>query len=189
MCLSLCLSVCRTSQDSCTQTNTHTHTHTFNSLFVALLPSVLWRCWLDGMKSIRPVKTEWWGAGVVICLERDANLHMAQLMPLPLAVSCFSKIQIGFTLLLPAHPGSPGQRAIKHVCVCACVRVCVCARGFYLSGTGLPSPGVVVVVVIVIVVVCSTGGNYWRSQTSVVSDEQIASRPRRKTPRCRRRYP
>jgi len=41
-------------------------------------------------------KTEWWGAGVVISLERGADLHMAQLMPLPLTVSCFSKIQIGF---------------------------------------------------------------------------------------------
>ena len=40
---------------------------------------------------------------------------MAQLMPLPLAVSCFSKIQIGFTFLVPAHPGSPGQRAVKRV--------------------------------------------------------------------------
>jgi len=40
-------------------------------------------------------KTEWWGAGVVICLERGADLHMAQLMPLLLTVSCFSKIQIG----------------------------------------------------------------------------------------------
>ena len=40
-------------------------------------------------------KTEWWGVGVVICLERGANLHMAQLMPLLLTVSCFSKIQIG----------------------------------------------------------------------------------------------
>jgi len=39
------------------------------------------------------------GAGVVICLERDADLHMAQLMPMPLTVSCFSKIQIGFTFL------------------------------------------------------------------------------------------
>ena len=54
-------------------------------------------------------KTEWWGAGVVICRERGAHLHMAQLMPLPLTVSCFSKIQIGFTFLVPAHPGSPGQ--------------------------------------------------------------------------------
>jgi len=54
---------------------------------------------------------------MVICLERDADLHMAQLMPMPLTVSCFSKIQIGFTFLVPAHPGSPGQRAIKRVCV------------------------------------------------------------------------
>ena len=57
------------------------------------------------------------GAGVVICLEQGADLHMAQLMPLPLTVSCLSKIQIGFTFLVPAHPGSPGQRAIKRVCV------------------------------------------------------------------------
>jgi len=41
------------------------------------LPSVLWRCWLGGRKDIRPVKTEWWGAGVVICLERGADLHMS----------------------------------------------------------------------------------------------------------------
>jgi len=39
-------------------------------------------------------------------------------VPLPLTVSCFSKIQIGFTFLVPAHPGSPGHRAIKRVCVC-----------------------------------------------------------------------
>jgi len=52
-------------------------------------------------------KTEWWGAGMVICLERGADLHMAQLMPLPLTVSCFSKIQIGFTFLVLAHLGSP----------------------------------------------------------------------------------
>jgi len=67
----------------------------------------------------RPVKkTERWGAGIVICLERDADLHMAQLMPLPLTVSCFGKIQIGFTFLVPAHPGSPEQRVVKWVCVC-----------------------------------------------------------------------
>jgi len=70
---------------------------------------------------------------MVICLECDADLHMAQLITLPLAVSCFSKIQIGFSFLVPAHPGSPGQRAVKRVCVCAracvhaCVRACVCA--------------------------------------------------------------
>ena len=54
---------------------------------------------------------------MVICLERGADLHTAQLMPLPLTISCFSKIQIGFTFLVPAHPGSPGQRAVKRVCV------------------------------------------------------------------------
>ena len=59
---------------------------------------------------------------MVICLERGADLHTAQLMPLPLplTVSCFSKIQIGFTFLVPAHPGSPRQRAVKRVCVCMC---------------------------------------------------------------------
>jgi len=67
---------------------------------------------------------------MVICLERGADLHVAQLMLLPLAVSCFSKIQIGFTFLVPADPDSPGQRVVKRVCVCvrACVRVCVCVR-------------------------------------------------------------
>jgi len=62
---------------------------------------------------------------MVICLERDADLHMAQLMPLPLTVSCFNKIHIGFTFLVPAHPGSPGKMAVKRVCVRACVCVCV----------------------------------------------------------------
>ena len=77
---------------------------------------------------------------MVICLERGADLHMAQLMPLPRAISCFSKIQIGFTFLVPAHLGSPGQRAVKRVCVCACVRavhvitwVRACVRACVLS--------------------------------------------------------
>jgi len=72
---------------------------------------------LGGREGIWPVTTEWWGAGVVVCLERGADLHIAQLMPLPLTVSCFSKIQIGFTFLVPDHLGSPGQRAVKRVCV------------------------------------------------------------------------
>ena len=90
------------------------------------LPSVLFAfsalTLLVGRQEGHPAckKTEQWGAGMVICLERGSDLRMAQLMPLPLTVSCFSKIQIGFTFLVPAHPGSPGQRAIK------CVRVCVC---------------------------------------------------------------
>ena len=54
---------------------------------------------------------------MVICLELGVDLHMAQLMPLPLTVSCLSKIQIGFVFLLPAHPGSPGKRAVKRVSV------------------------------------------------------------------------
>jgi len=58
---------------------------------------------------------------VVIRLKRGADLHMAQLMPLPPTVSCSSIIQIGFTFLVPAHPGSPGKRAVKRVCVCVCV--------------------------------------------------------------------
>ena len=54
---------------------------------------------------------------MVILSGASADLHMAQLMPLPLIVSCFSKIQIGFTFLVPAHPGSAEQRAVKRVCV------------------------------------------------------------------------
>jgi len=56
-----------------------------------------------------------------LSLQRGADLHMAQLMPLPLTVSCFSKIQIGFTFLVPAHLGSPRKRAVKRVCVCVTV--------------------------------------------------------------------
>jgi len=70
-------------------------------------------------------KTERWDAGMVICLEQGADLHMAQLMPLPLTVSCFSKFQIGFTFLVPAHLGSPGKMAVKRVCMCVCVCVSV----------------------------------------------------------------
>ena len=55
-----------------------------------------------------------WAAG-------RASGHTAQLMPLPLTVSCSSKIQIGFTFLVPAHLGRPGQRAVKQVCVSNCI--------------------------------------------------------------------
>jgi len=57
---------------------------------------------------------------MVICLERGADLHIAQLVPLPLTVCCFSQIQIGFTVLVLADPGSPGKRAVKCVCVYIC---------------------------------------------------------------------
>ena len=84
---------------------------------------------------------------MVICLERVVDLHMAQLMPLPLTVSCFSKIQIGFTFLVPAHPGSPGKRAIKWVCVCLCVMLenrhkgaCLLCQESGVNGEGM-KPG------------------------------------------------
>ena len=93
-------------------------------LWSMILPLVLWRCWLGGRKGIRPVKTKQWGTGVVICLEWCADLHMAQLIPLTLTVSCFSKIQIGFTFLVPAHSGSPGKRPLNGG-VCALVYDCL----------------------------------------------------------------
>ena len=95
-----------------------------NTMYILILPTFnhsFSAFTLGGRKGIRPVKTEWWGAGVVVCLEQGADLHMAQLMPLPLTVSCFSKIQIGFTFLVLAHLHSPGKRA-----GCVCVRACVC---------------------------------------------------------------
>jgi len=72
---------------------------------------------LVGWQEGRPAwkKTEFWGAGMVICLDRGADLHMAQLMPPPLTVSFFSKIQIDFTFLVPAHLGSPGKMAVKRI--------------------------------------------------------------------------
>jgi len=52
---------------------------------------------------------------MVICPGRGADLHMAQLMPLLLTISCFSKIQVGFTFLVQAHLGSPGQKVVKRM--------------------------------------------------------------------------
>ena len=70
---------------------------------------------------------------MVICLERGAVLHVVQLMPLPLTVSCFSKIQIGFIFLVLAHPGSPGQqRAVKRVCVCVICSIILSTHSFPL---------------------------------------------------------
>ena len=66
-------------------------------------------------------KLAWWGAGVVICLERDAHLHMAQLMPLPLTVSCFSKIQIGLPFWYRLTRIVP-EKGPLNGCVCVCQR-------------------------------------------------------------------
>ena len=98
---------------------------------------LLWRCWLGGRKGIQPVETQWLGAGVVICLEWGADLHMVQLMPLPLTVSCFSKIQTGFTFLVPAHAGSPGPTAFKRVCMCVFVCCAVLIDGSQATMSGL----------------------------------------------------
>jgi len=77
---SLNITTISTRPTTMTTSNTSTYAHQFHGRF----PSVLWRCCLGGRKGIRPVKTEWWDNGVVICLERGANdLHMVQLMPLP----------------------------------------------------------------------------------------------------------
>ena len=92
---------------------------------------VLWDCHylcafsalmlLAGRQERHPAckKTEWWGAGVVICLERGADLHMAQLMPLALTVSCFSKIQIGlpfwYRLTRVVLDKGPLNRSLKEV--------------------------------------------------------------------------
>jgi len=70
---------------------------------------------------------------MAICLELGADLHIAQLMPLPLTVSCFSKIRIGFTFLVPAHVGSPRTRAVKRVCVCVCVCIFVLSSFILLT--------------------------------------------------------
>ena len=63
--------------------------------------------WQEGHPACK--KTEWWGAGMVICLERCADLYMAQLMPLPLTVSCFSKI--GSPWVVP-------EKGLLNGCVC-----------------------------------------------------------------------
>ena len=67
---------------------------------------------------------------MVICLLRGADLHIAQLLSLPLTVSCFSKIQIGFTFLVPAHLGSPGKGPLNG---CVCVYVCINAQQCQLT--------------------------------------------------------
>ena len=96
---------------------------------------------------------------MVICLERGADLHMAQLMPLPLTVSCFSKIQIGFTFLVLAHPGSPGQRAAKRVCVCVFLCEKTCEKNVVWLLGGWP---VVVCLYLVYMTSCVLSGGWCR---------------------------
>ena len=65
---------------------------------------------------------------MVVCLEQFADLHMAQLMPLPLTVICFSKIQIGFTCLVLAYLGSP-EKGPLNGCLFVC---CIYSFGYWL---------------------------------------------------------
>ena len=73
---------------------------------------------------------------MIICLERDANLHVAQLVILPLTVSCFSKMQIAFTFLVPAHLGSPGQRVVKRVLLLLLFYFLSCSLLFFCPDFG-----------------------------------------------------
>jgi len=84
------------------------------------MPSVLWHCLLGARKSIQPVKN--WVVGVLAWLSVWSEVQTC-IWPSWCHchfVSCFSKIKIGFTFLVAAHPGSPGQRAVKRLCVCMC---------------------------------------------------------------------
>jgi len=88
------------------------NTSSFSALYETCVFSAL--TLLVGRQEGHPAcKKQWWGTGVVICLERGAGLHMAQLMPPPLTVCCSSKIQIGFTFLITAYPGCPGKEVVK----------------------------------------------------------------------------
>ena len=96
------------------------------SFVKSLLPSVLWRCWLGGRKGIRPVKN--WVVGCWHGYLSGTRCRLSYGPADTTATHCLllcSKIQIGFTFLVPAHPGCPGQMAIKRVCVCVCVCACV----------------------------------------------------------------
>ena len=92
----------------------------YSYYYSVLLPSVLWHCWLGGRKGIWPVKNL--SSEVLAWLSVWSEVQTCICsMPLPLTVSWSSKIQIGFTFLVPAHLGSPRQRVVKRVCVCVCV--------------------------------------------------------------------
>ena len=111
-----------------------------HSYSVPWVLSVLWHCWLGGRKGIRPVKN--W---VVRCWHgylSGVRCRLAQLMPLPLTVSCFSKLQIGFTSLVPAHLGSPRKGPLNGcVCVCARAYVLLSALICWLLRDGSDMPG------------------------------------------------
>ena len=93
--------------------------------FRIYVPSVLWRCWLGGRKGIWPVKKlECWGVGMVICLERGADLHVpswCHCHSLSLA-SVKSRLVLPFWYRLTRVVLEKGP---LNGCVCVCVCVCV----------------------------------------------------------------
>ena len=94
-----------------------------------MLPSVLWRYWLGGRKGIWPVKNRVVGCWHGCLSGARCRLAYGPADATAPTVSCFTKIQIGFTFLVPAHLGSPGKRAVKQVCVCVSVH-CHCVLLF-----------------------------------------------------------
>ena len=102
--------------------------------FTSALPSVLWCCWLGGRKGIQPVKPEWWDAGMVMCLGQGSDLHMTQLMPLPLTISCSSKYRLvlPFWCRLTQVVMDKIQEGLKRLCVCLRASVHVCMRVLYI---------------------------------------------------------
>ena len=97
-----------------------------NDCHYGRMPSVLWRCWLGSRKGIRPVKNCVVGYWHGYLSGARCRLAYGPADATATHVSCFSKIRTGFTFPVLAHPGSPGQRAIKRVCVCVCVCACAC---------------------------------------------------------------
>jgi len=100
------------------------------------LPSVLWRCWLGSRKGIRPVKTEWWDAGMVICLGEmqiciwPSRCHCCSLSLAPVNPDWFCLL--GFTFLVLAYPGSPRQNPESRKTVVV-VGLVTCAHGLSRS--------------------------------------------------------
>jgi len=95
------------------------HSQDLDNMYFVLAFSAL--TLLVGWQEGHPVckKNEWWGAGVVICLVRGADFHMAQVMPLLLTISCFSKIQIGLPFCYQVVP----EKGPLNVCVCFVLEV------------------------------------------------------------------
>ena len=99
------------------------------------MPSVLWRCWFGSRKGIRPVKTEWWDAGMVMCVGQGADLYMVQLMPLPLNISCSSKSRLVLPFWCWLTRVVPDKIQEGHKMV-VCVYVCL----FIVIGDGAVAP-------------------------------------------------